>query len=96
MFHHLWQYFEAQSSRANPAVKKNQSIFENSGAIILQDDALLIMNEFYAQFNDHIFNYLSSTFAENLSNIRWVIPIYVTLLHRSNSAFRTIQKGWKD
>lgn len=60
-------------------IGKLRSIFEeDSEAINLNDDeALIVIGDFYEKFHDDIFNYHSSVIAEFLNNIWWGIYDYL-------------------
>lgn len=59
-------------------------IFSKNKIKIHLTDALLIMDEFYDQFHDNLFNYHSSTIAEFLNNIQWGIYEYLQPLYQQS------------
>ena len=67
--------------RQAKAIKK---IFERNDVEITLTEILLIMDEFYEQFHDDLFNYHISTIAEFLNNLRWAIYEYLQPLFRKS------------
>ncbi len=64
-------------SRLSGVVKELQTIFNRNGITLSDDNALVIIEEFYQWFHDDIFSYHSSAIAEFLNNIRWGIYEYL-------------------
>ncbi|MFH1069500.1 MAG: hypothetical protein V1794_07740 [Candidatus Glassbacteria bacterium] len=64
-------------TRLSIAVKQLEQIFKRNKLSIDCEDALLILDEFYEIYHTDIFNYLGSTIAEFLNNIRWGIYYYL-------------------
>jgi len=64
-------------SRLSGTVLKLIKIFKRNNITLKDDDALLILGEFYEWFHADIFNYHSSAIAEFLNNIRWGIYEYL-------------------
>lgn len=61
-----------------------KEILSRSGVSVELDEALLALPDFYQWFHDDILNYLGSTIAEFLNNIRWGIYEYLQPeFHRS-------------
>jgi hypothetical protein len=50
-------------------------------------DALLIMEEFYNQFHNDLFNYHISTIVELLNNLRWAIYEYLQPIYSQSTEF---------
>ncbi len=65
-------------NRQAETIKK---IFAKNNISIELIEALLIMEEFYEQFHDDLFNYHASTIAEFLNNIRWAVYEYLKPLY---------------
>lgn len=64
-------------SRLSGVVKELQSIFQRNNITLNDDEALVIIEEFYMWFHEDIFSYHSSAIAEFLNNIRWGIYEYL-------------------
>ncbi len=64
-------------SRLSGVVKELQTIFERNDITLTDDNALVIIEEFYQWFHDDIFSYHSSAIAEFLNNISWGIYDYL-------------------
>lgn len=64
-------------SRLSGVIKEIIAIFKRNNIILKQEDALVILEEFYEWFHTDIFAYHSSTIAEFLNNIRWDIYEYL-------------------
>jgi len=58
-------------------VKDLKEVFKRNNKPLEDEDALLIIDEFYQWFHDNIFSYHSSAIAEFLNNIRWGIYEYL-------------------
>ena len=69
-------------SRLSGVAKELQIIFERNNATLDDDEALVIIDEFYEWFHDDIFSYHSSAIAEFLNNIRWGIYEYLQPEHQ--------------
>ena len=63
-------------TRLSGVVRELKNIFNRNNKILKDEDALLIIDEFYQWFHDDIFSYHSSAIAEFLNNIRWGIYEY--------------------
>jgi hypothetical protein len=71
-------------TRLSGVVKELKEIFKRNNIVLEDEDALLIIDEFYEWFHDDIFSYHSSAIAEFLNNIRWGIYEYLQPeFHRS-------------
>jgi hypothetical protein len=64
-------------SRLSGVVRELIEIFKRNRITLKDEDALLILGEFYEWFHADIFNYHSSAIAEFLNNIRWGIYEYL-------------------
>lgn len=64
-------------SRLSGVVKELKTIFKRNNISLDDDEALVIIEEFYEWFHDDIFSYHSSAIAEFLNNIRWGIYEYL-------------------
>jgi len=64
-------------TRLSGVVRELKEIFARNNEPLEDEDALLIIDEFYQWFHDHIFSYHSSAIAEFLNNIRWGIYEYL-------------------
>jgi CRISPR/Cas system endoribonuclease Cas6 (RAMP superfamily) len=64
-------------SRLSGVVCELIEIFKRNNINLKDEDALLILGEFYEWFHTSIFNYHSSAIAEFLNNIRWGIHDYL-------------------
>lgn len=54
-----------------------KGILSRSGVTVALDEAVLALDDFYGWFHSDILNYLASTIAEFLNNIRWGIYEYL-------------------
>jgi len=64
-------------SRLSGVVRELKTIFKRNNIVLSDDQALVIIEEFYQWFHDDIFTYHSSAIAEFLNNIRWGIYEYL-------------------
>ncbi|OGX34304.1 MAG: hypothetical protein A3I43_04455 [Omnitrophica WOR_2 bacterium RIFCSPLOWO2_02_FULL_50_19] len=64
-------------SRLSGVLYELVKIFKRNRVDLKNEDALLILNEFYEWFHTNIFSYHSSAIAEFLNNIRWGIYEYL-------------------
>jgi hypothetical protein len=64
-------------TRLSGVVRELIEIFKRNRITLRDEDALLILDEFYEWFHIDIFNYHSSAIAEFLNNIRWGIYEYL-------------------
>ncbi|MEK6646780.1 MAG: hypothetical protein AABY84_08935 [Candidatus Firestonebacteria bacterium] len=64
-------------SRLSGVVRELIEIFKRNKITLKDENALLILDEFYELFHTDIFNYHSSAIAEFLNNIRWGIYDYL-------------------
>lgn len=64
-------------SRLSGVLLELVEIFKRNGITLKNEDALLILGEFYEWFHIDIFSYHSSAIAEFLNNIRWGIYEYL-------------------
>lgn len=64
-------------SRLSGVVRELIEIFQRNKITLRDEDALLILGEFYEWFHTDIFTYHSSAIAEFLNNIRWGIYEYL-------------------
>lgn len=64
-------------SRLSGVVRELIEIFKRNKIALKDEDALLILGEFYEWFHTDIFTYHSSAIAEFLNNIRWGIYEYL-------------------
>jgi hypothetical protein len=64
-------------TRLSGVVRELIVIFKRNGIALRDEDALLIVGEFYEWFHTGIFNYHSSAIAEFLNNVRWGIYEYL-------------------
>lgn len=64
-------------SRLSGVVRELQNIFTKNSITLTDDQALVIIEEFYQWFHHDIFSYHSSAIAEFLNNIRWGIFEYL-------------------
>ena len=64
-------------SRLSGVAKDLISIFSRNNITITQDDAILLLDDFYEKFHTDILDYHGSTIAEFLNEIRWGIHEYL-------------------
>ena len=64
-------------SRLSGVVRDLIEIFKRNKITLKDENALLILGEFYEWFHDDIFSYHSSAIAEFLNNLRWGIYEYL-------------------
>ncbi len=64
-------------TRLSGVIRELIEIFKRNVITLRDEDALLIIGEFYEWFHTGIFNYHSSAIAEFLNNIRWGIYEYL-------------------
>jgi hypothetical protein len=75
----------------NRQAKLIQEIFKRNEVSMQLTDAFLIMEEFYDQFHNDLFNYHGSAIAEFLNNIRWGIYEYLQPLYK-----KSLQTYWNE
>ena len=76
-------------SRLSGVVRELQTIFERNNTALDDDEALVIIDEFYEWFHDDIFSYHSSAIAEFLNNIRWGIYEYLLPEYQQSIVYET-------
>ena len=76
-------------SRLSGVVIELQTIFERNNTTLDEDEALVIIDEFYKWFHDDIFSYHSSAIAEFLNNIRWGIYEYLLPEYQQSIVYET-------
>jgi len=64
-------------SRLSGVIKDLVAIFKRNNIALKNEDALVILEEFYEWFHTNILSYHSSAIAEFLNNIRWDIYEYL-------------------
>ncbi|GAG41707.1 unnamed protein product, partial [marine sediment metagenome] len=64
-------------SRLSGVIHKLIEIFKNNSLPLSEENALLIIDEFYEWFHTNIFTYHSSAIAEFVNNIRWGVYEYL-------------------
>lgn len=76
-------------TRLSGVVRELKEIFYRNNVMLEDEDALLIVDEFYQWFHDDIFSYHSSAIAEFLNNIRWGIYEYLLPEFQQSMVYET-------
>lgn len=76
-------------SRLSGVVREIKLIFDRNKISLNDDEALVIIEEFYDWFHDNIFSYHSSAIAEFLHNIRWGIYEYLQPEFKQSIVYET-------
>ena len=74
-------------SRLSGVIRELIEIFERNRITLKDEDALLILGDFYEWFHTDILNYHSSAIAEFLNNIRWGIYEYLLPEYKQSHVF---------
>lgn len=64
-------------SRLNVRARELKRILQRNGVVVNDDDALLLLSDFYEEFHNDIFTYKASHLVEQLNSIRWGIQDYL-------------------